>query len=243
LQPFEANNVISPGYVEPTMPPETTCDHPGTDAGTFAGVAVEKGGSQLVLTTQMSAGWYRYTQKWILHPDGTIDTRFGFSAVDNPCTSKRHNHHAYRRLDFDIDGATNDVFEESQCLVQPKGGVSWNPVTVERQESRPVFVPRTWQVRDKVSGRGYRIIPGGQDGVADTWAVADLWFLHHKSNELDDGGATRGAIADSAHLSNYVNSENIDGQDVVLWYHIAHRHAGTLDCVLIGPTLKPFGPW
>src|SRR5215813_12857691 len=34
---FETNNVIQPGYAEPTIPPVTVCDHPGSDSGTFEG--------------------------------------------------------------------------------------------------------------------------------------------------------------------------------------------------------------
>ena len=32
LERFEANNVIRPGYAEPTAPPVTVCDHPGSDS-------------------------------------------------------------------------------------------------------------------------------------------------------------------------------------------------------------------
>ena len=78
----------------------------------FSGVAVEKLPDRLVLTTQMQAGWYRYIQKWTFYLDGTIEPRFGFSAVTSPCTSKPHNHHAYWRFDFDINGFPSDLIQE-----------------------------------------------------------------------------------------------------------------------------------
>src|SRR5262245_55912889 len=56
LQAFDANNVVQPGYAEPTTPPKTVCDAPGADIGSFAGVAVEKLTDRLVLTSQTRAG-------------------------------------------------------------------------------------------------------------------------------------------------------------------------------------------
>jgi hypothetical protein len=57
---FQANNVIRPGYAEPTVPPRTVCDNPGADIGSFKGVAVQKLADRLILTTQVKAEWYRY---------------------------------------------------------------------------------------------------------------------------------------------------------------------------------------
>ncbi|HKR02698.1 MAG TPA: hypothetical protein VJT09_18610 [Pyrinomonadaceae bacterium] len=233
--PFDANNVLSIGYAEPTVPPTTVCDHPGTDSGMFSGVAVEKGGGQLILTTQMQAGWYRYIQKWTFYPDGTIEPRFGFTAITAPCTSKPHNHHVYFRFDFDIDGAANDAIEERNLF--------WSLRATEASRNYVPLVGRRWRVRDKSTGRGYQVIPGAHDGVADAWAVADVWALLYRFSEIDDGGATGGPNGDAAHMNNYVNGENINGRDVVLWTHAMNRHATGIGCEFTGPTLKPFGPW
>ena len=35
---------------------------------------------EVVLVSEMEAGWYRYVSEWRLHTDGTIKPRFGFSA-------------------------------------------------------------------------------------------------------------------------------------------------------------------
>jgi hypothetical protein len=235
LMPFDANNVLSIGYAEPTVPPTTVCDHPGTDSGSFSGVAVEKGASQLILTTQMQAGWYRYIQKWIFHLDGTIEPRFGFTAINDYCTTKPHNHHVYWRFDFDIDGFPNDMVEERNTI--------WSPKILEFNRNYAPLFGRSWRVRDKVTGRGYLVIPGPTDGVADAWAVADVWALLYRFGEIDDGGATSGPNGNAAHMSNYVNGENINGRDVVLWAHAMNRHATGIGCHFVGPTLKPFGPW
>lgn len=250
LRAFEANNVLQPGYAEPTTPPRTVMDHPGSDAGTFAGVAVEKRADRLVITTQMQAGWYRYVQTWTFMLDGTIEPRFGFSAITSPCTPRPHNHHVYWRFDFDIEGAASDVIERFNLLAALLGGPSvWAPVGpttrpgAETSDDRTHLLGLVWRVRDKTTGRGYAVIAGSADGTADAWAVADTWGLQYHVTELDDGGATGGPTGNAAHMTNFINGESVDGTDVVVWYHAAHRHAGILDSQFVGPTLKPLGAW
>ena len=235
LAPFQANNVLQPGYAEPTNPPRTVCNQPGTDVGTFSGVAVEKGANQLILTTQMSAGWYRYTQKWIFTRNGTIQPRFGFSAVTHPCTSKPHMHHAFWRFDFDIDGSTNDAIDESNS------NTGWTALDLEANRLNNPQASRKWRVVDRTTNRGYEVIPGSQDGVADTFAVADVWALQYHDDEIDDGGAVSGS--NQAQMNNYINDESVNSQDVVFWYRAGFRHAGGIGCEFAGPTLRLFGSW
>jgi Cu2+-containing amine oxidase len=229
LVPFDANNVISPGFAEPTTPPKTVCDHPGTDAGSFSGVAVEKRADRLILTTQMTAGWYRYIQQWIFFPDGSFSPRFAFTAVENACIRRIHTQHVYWRLDFDIDSAANNVVEKA---TRPHATASdtWLPITTETKDRRPspIRFTRRWRVRNKVSGRGYIIQDNIADGQADGWAVADHWVLRYHFNEQDDGGATGGPTGDAIHINQYLNSESVDGQDVVIWYHAGHKHTDPL---------------
>jgi hypothetical protein len=232
--PFEADNVLAPGYAEPTVPPKTVCDHPGTDAGQFYGVAVQKLTDRLILTTEMQAGHYRYIQTWTFYLDGTIEPRFGFTAVISPCTTKPHNHHVYCRFDFDIDGPKDDVIEELN-------GSSWKVRATET--SRKNAPGRMWRVRDMKTGRGYLVQPGPYDGIADSWGVADMWALLYRAIEIDDGGAVAGPGGDAIHLIRYLNHANIKGRNVVLWMHAMHRHAGGIGCQMVGPTLKPFGLW
>ncbi len=126
-QGYLSNNVISAGYAEPTSPcPQTVCEieatmgdcpsltPPDTCPGAvcFTGVAAQKLPDRLIMTAQTSAGWYRYTHRWTFHLDGRIEPFFGYTAVNNPCLSLTHIHHAYWRLDFDIDGAPNDLVTE-----------------------------------------------------------------------------------------------------------------------------------
>ena len=47
---------------------------------------------EVVLVSEMEAGWYRYISEWRLHSNGTIKPSFGFSTVDNSCFCNPHHH-------------------------------------------------------------------------------------------------------------------------------------------------------
>jgi hypothetical protein len=235
LSVFDANNVISPGYAEPTSPPKTTCDAPGTDPGTFTGVALEKLADRLILTSVASAGWYRYIEKWTFYLDGRIEPRMGFSAVPAPCVNNAHTHHGYYRFDFDIDGFPLDTISERRNFIFFTLWVKLDP-EMHRNRNR-------WRVTD-ASGRGYEVIPGSNDGAPpDAWAGSDGWMLRYKYAEEDDGGATGGPMGDAQHITPFENGETILNQDVVLWYRVSVRHGHGLSCMMVGPTLAPFGGW
>ncbi len=245
---FIADNEIVPGYAEPTSPPLTTCDVGGSggDVGTFTGVAVEKNLDEVILTSQMSAGWYRYTQKWTLHRDGRIQPFVGFTSVPASCTANfNHRHHQYWRLDFDIDGSDGDTVEEINA------GVS--PLTIQWEDARTwVDGDTEWRVFDSGSGLGYRIQPGAGDLLlpADSFSLADAWILAYQpTSEIDDFGEpilppfqTNLCIN---KIDNFVTGESVENADLVFWYRGGAFHlAGELDdCDIVGPTLTPMGNW
>ncbi|MEU8252153.1 hypothetical protein [Nonomuraea sp. NPDC048916] len=215
--------------------PRTILERPHTDAGNFQGVAFHHDGERLRIVSELQAGWYRYANDWRLGDDGTVQPRFGFAATANPMTCQVHRHHAYWRFDFDIEGAANDVVEQFD-----EGPISPDPVPIIRETSRRRRAGRFWQVRDKSSGRGYRIHPGPFDGTADAYGVSDLWFLRHHPAELDDGNP---GPRDRAALNRFVNGESINGANVVVWYagHYYHdqAHPQPHQGELIGPELIP----
>lgn len=229
---FDANNVIRPGYAEPTLPPRTVCEMPGADVGAFTGVAAEKRADRLILTTQLQAGWYRYIVSWTFFLDGTFQPGIRFTAIANVCTPLPHYHDVYWRLDFDVDGSQNDAIEELN------GGV-WTTLTSETTRLHSPATGRLWRVRDKVTGTAYELTPDADADVANAWSVADLWALRFRATEIDDGGATGGLNGDQTHIDRFVNGESIDAQDVVLWYRTGFRHVGPADCEPGGPTLRP----
>ncbi|WP_162795668.1 hypothetical protein, partial [Nonomuraea lactucae] len=217
--------------------PRTILERPSSDAGNFQGVAFHHDGEQLRIVSELQAGWYRYASDWRLGDNGVIRPRFGFAATRNPMTCMVHRHHAYWRLDFDVEGAANDVVEQVD-----QGPIAPEPVPIVRETSRRRAPGRYWQVRDKSSGRGWQIHPGQHDGTADAYGVSDLWFLRHHPAELDDGNP---GPRDRAAINRFLNGESINGANVVVWYagHYyhdqsnPHPHQGEL----IGPELIPIG--
>jgi len=241
--PFLANGFdpVGPGWRVCTSPPATILES-GTDAGNFQGVALWYEDGELRIVSEVQAGWYRYMSDWRLRDDGTIAPRFGFAGTRNPRTCMRHQHHVYWRLDFDIEGAGNDVVEQ-RGLIFP-GLPPWWRLVRETKRTRSLFA-RRWRVLDAQSGRGYGITPGPADGTADAYGVADLWFLRYRATELDDGvGVVGGSPADTqCRLDQYLTAESINSTDVVVWYagHFLHDQAHTSPHHghIVGPELRP----
>jgi hypothetical protein len=220
--------------------PATTVLETGDDHGNFRGVAVYVDGDEVVLVSELEAGWYRYVSRWRLHADGTIRARFGFGAVENSCVCERHHHHAYWRLDFDIGGAGRDVVLEHNDPPLPGHDSSWHILKHEIRRKRNTAHKRRWRVRNQGTNEGYILVPGTNDGEADSYGVGDFWALRYRTGQLDDGAV---ATDTRAHLDSFVNHESIQGTNVVVWYaahfshDVVHDHHG--DSHIVGPTLRP----
>lgn len=231
-------------FVSPT--PATTILDTGSDAGNTLGVAIYVQGQEVVLVSEMQAGWYRYISEWRLHADGTIKPRFGFTGVQNSCICNVHHHHCYWRLDFDLKSAGNNRVREFND--PPLGGsANWHTKTYEIRRPRDPARKRKWRVENTLSGEAYDIIPGDEDGLAAAMPDApfgrgDTWFLRYHASEIDDGVVATGPPYE-AGLDAWVNGERIDNHDVVVWYaghfthDTAHEEPGHFGHI-VGPTLK-----
>ena len=233
---------IAPGFRMCSTPARTILDT-GSDTGNYLGVAIYVDGEEIVLVSEMEAGWYRYISEWRLHNNGTIRPRFGFSAVANSCTCNPHNHHVYWRFDFDIRTEGNNFVQEIN--EKPSTGTSiFRTMNYEIRRSRDSFHNRQWLISNKSTGEGYTLIPGKNDGSADSFGVGDVWLLRYHSNELDDGqGFTTDVNKAKANLDKFLaTKENINGQDIVVWYaaHFLHDEtSGEEVSHILGPELKP----
>ena len=247
---LQANGTdVAPGFRLCNAPAKTILES-GSDTGNYLGVAIYVQGLEVVLVSEMQAGWYRYVSEWRLHADGTIRPRFGFSAVKNSCVCNRHHHHAYWRFDFDIDTPGNNLVREfNDPPIFP--GTNWHDKKFEIKRFRDPSRKRKWRVLNTVSGDAYDIIPGANDGVATQSAdwpfpQGDFWVLKYHGNELDDGVNQTGGPATSleAHLDNFVNGESVQNTDVVVWYaghvlHDVHDDPPGVFGHTAGPDLKP----
>src|SRR3954470_1730551 len=185
----------------------------GSDIGNFLGVGIYVQGQEVVLVSEMEAGWYRYVSEWRLAVDGTIRPRFGFAATDSSCVCNVHHHHAYWRLDFDIlTAGDNGVLEFNDPPIIT--GNNWHEKHFEIARPRDFSRHRRWRVENVVSGAAYDIIPRTEDGVASQqsdWPFGrgDLWVLRYHGNEIDDGFNTTTSVDSDAKIAQWINGESV----------------------------------
>jgi hypothetical protein len=237
---------VAPGFRLCSVPAKTIVDT-GSDAGNFLGVGIYVRGSEVVLVSEMEAGWYRYVSEWGLHADGTIRPRFAFAAVEHTCVCNVHHHHVYWRLDFDIRTAGNNRVREfnDPPLV---GSSKWHEKRFEIRRPRDFARKRKWRVENTRTGEAYEIVPNTEDGVASTapdspFGRGDVWVLRYRGSELDDGVVAIGPPYE-AGIDQWVNGEAVYEHDVVIWYagHFTHdvKHDGPAQHGhIVGPDLKP----
>ena len=249
-QTFVADNEIFPGYAEPTSAPVTVCETGGSggDVGTFAGVAAEKNPTELILTTHMAAGWYRYKMMWTFYPDGTIVPFFGFAALDAYCITFTHHHHNFWRFDFDINGADHDTVVETNA--------GHPPLPIQTETTRNWIDAETaWEITDSETNLGYRLLPGAGPGSrdlqlpVDEFAQADAWILHYQpGGELEDLDVPPDGSQFSScqsRMAAYADGERVEDTDLVFWYRGGAEHTGgeVDDCERTGPVIVPIGDW
>jgi len=237
---------VAPGF-KLCSSPATTIMQTGSDTGNFLGVGIYVDGQEVVLVSEMQAGWYRYVSEWRLHANGTIKPRFGFAATYSSCVCNTHHHHAYWRFDFDIISAGGNRVEEynDPSLV---GGGNWHQKRYEIARARDYGRKRKWRVQHVASGAAYEVRPRAADGVASQhpdwpYGRGDVWVLRYRGTEIDDGVPMLGEPSE-AQISKWVNGESVDGRDVVIWYgahfthDISHDDPATHGHI-VGPDLVP----
>jgi hypothetical protein len=238
--PVRTGGTSSACYVEATAGAvRTYCTSDGAagpvpDQGTFRGVSVEDYGTELVLTSNMSAGWYRYRMKWHFYADGRIWPEYSFSAASNACTAAARRHHVYWRFDFDLeDTPSNDVVTETN-----RSGTT--TFTTEASRTWGSAASRTtWTILDAATGAGYRVEPSEADleTPVDAFSKTDALVLRYRASEIDDN-----ASGCAFQFEPWVNGESVEGNDVVFWYRTSTtRPVGSSRCEIGGPTLHPIG--
>ncbi len=220
----------------------TNCERsttgPVADEGSFRGVAVEDYGTELVLTGNAQAGWYRYRVKWHFYLDGRIWPEYSFASAPSSCVARPRRHHAYWRFDFDLEGTpSNDIVTETSMA-----GLE-TTFTTEAQRTWGTVANRTvrqWAVTDATTQAGFTITPGSDDVLlaTDAFSKFDALVVRYKTNEIYDGIVFGGGCA--IQHEGFLNGESVNDADNVFWYRSSSaRTTGT--CELRGPTLTPFG--
>jgi hypothetical protein len=184
---------------------------------------------------------YRLTHRWVFWEDGWLMARLYSAGL---YCNYDHDHHAYWRFDFDIDDAGRDIaFEYNTYTGNIGWGRGWHPKRWEITRKKNPASQRSWAIMDLGSQRGYHLLPGPNDGTADWFSTSDFWVLRYHGTE--DKHGQQGSSADDG-LAAYLTGEDVESEDVVLWYcgHLRHHadHGGD-DWHGVGPNLAPFGNW
>lgn len=235
----------------------TTSVETGADLGNFRGVAAYTQnvgfGPEVVLVTEMEAGWYRYIMEWRFGADGTIRPRYGFGSTADSCVCIQRTHHVYWRFDFDIVNPVNNIY------LLERGRKFLKQVDTEAAYFKSVPKNRSFLIQNAAGDEAYQLVPGTNDGavldatgnLVDPFGAGDFWLMRFKGTaaaplEIDD---PNGTVYPAANLSPWIDNESIAGQDVVVWY-AAHQvrvdqasRPESPEVIqgahVVGPTLRP----
>lgn len=173
------------------------------------------GGQQwLEIGMMAQIGGYQIYQAWYLSADGQIQPHVWSRRYHCQIT---HDHHAYWRLDFDVNGFPNDqIFVYDNNRPDEGWGPGWHKFSNETEQTKSSSTNRRWFVRDHPTNHGVWVFPGRDDGRADSWSNRDMaGRLYH--------GAEDEPWPFGANELGYGNNEGLQEKDVVYWY-IAHLH-------------------
>jgi primary-amine oxidase len=222
---------------------------------------------RLVVSSFHTVGNYDYGFFWYFYLDGTMQLEIkltGFmqtmavedeapgAAVVAPNLAAPHHQHLFNfRLDFDIDGPTNTVYEVD---VEPLPEGDDNPysnlfeptLTALRSEQgaqRVVdpFKSRTWRVVNGASKNrlgqevGYRLIPnstptlfaGPRSAVSKraAFATKNLWVTPYSAAEMHAAGDFPNQHPGGAGLADWTRADRpVENTDVVVWYTFGLSH-------------------
>jgi hypothetical protein len=209
--------------------PATTALDTDNDFGNFRGIAFYKEGTDdLVLVSEMNAGWYRYICEYRFNANGTIRPRYGYGATTNSCVCLAHTHHVYWRFDFDIGG---NVVPAANVVRPSRREFNWSsPYALETKVQR-TGTRQNWLVENPATLDSYMIRPNGSDGTASSasFGKGDVWVLVFKSNEISDRDTGGVNIGSAANIDGFMTSpESLVNQDIVVWYggHFYHNDGG-----------------
>jgi primary-amine oxidase len=237
---------------------------------------VSRRARQLVVSGHSTIDNYDYQFNWIFGQDGTIESEVVLSGIMNVNTTSRqrdtahveghsqaghlvapginapnHQHFFSYRLDLDVDGAANTIYEVD-TEAPPAGPANPKGETFRMTERRLVSekhairdvsfaANRNWRVANTRTKNtlgqftGYTLAPGAATPVFALQASAprrtagftehQLWVTPHAPDELYAGGEFQNLGRDWDGLSTYTKADrSLVDTDVVLWYTLGITH-------------------
>jgi primary-amine oxidase len=224
---------------------------------------------RLVVSSIHTVGNYEYGFFWYFYEDGMIQhevkltgimqtmavapdekPRYGELIAPN-LAAPNHQHLFNFRLDFDVDGTTNSVYEVDVEAV-PAGTdnpfanafVTRPRLLARESEAQRVVDParsRTWKVvnprrRNRLGEPvGYKLIPGSTPTLLAspdssisrraTFATKNLWVTPFAPDEMRAAGEYPNQHAGGAGLPEWTAADRaLDDTDVVVWYTFGVTH-------------------
>ncbi|MGP8059582.1 MAG: primary-amine oxidase [Acidimicrobiales bacterium] len=224
---------------------------------------------RLVVSSIATVGNYEYGFYWYFYLDGTIQlevkltgimSTMAIEAGDEPrfatvvapqLAAPYHQHLFNVRLDVDVDGPANSVYEIDAVAVPPGPDNPWanafdavaTPLRTEREAQRVVDPSRSrsWRVVNHGSRNGlgqpvaFKLIPGptptlladpgSSVGRRATFATKNLWVTPFSSDERRAAGDHPNQHPGGDGLPRWTTADRpITDTDVVLWYTFGVTH-------------------
>jgi Cu2+-containing amine oxidase len=196
-----------------------------------------------VVWAKFQAGNYQYIHHWEFHADGAIHAAVGMGGrlwkgegPDGVIGGQAHIHNFYFRLDFDIVTPENNRVQRLRHLNNTLNGDVWEDIPLEASQ---IVVPTeftTWRVINtnlsaRAKHRSYELVPGSEGAPDGNYSSGDLWvvrYVQRKESGEDVGPDPRPELqskcTDYVVGTNYVNSESVDNEDIVVWYCLRSHH-------------------
>jgi primary-amine oxidase len=230
---------------------------------------------RLVVSWITTVGNYEYGLFWYFYQDGSLEFEvkltgiLSVGALKQGETSKYgqvlnadglyapiHQHFFNLRLDVDIDGVTNSIYEidierESAGAHNPEKNGFYARATVfqrelEAQRTVDALKGRFWKIVNPHTKNsvgepvGYRLIPGSNtvmfaDAAASiakraTFATKNLWVTPYAEQERHAAGDYPNQHTGGAGLPAWTQANRgIEETDLVLWYTIGSNHVARLE--------------
>ncbi|MCI0580003.1 MAG: hypothetical protein L0332_11125 [Chloroflexi bacterium] len=208
-------------------------------------------GYALSLFSVSHIGEYNYIPQWEFLDDGTIAPSIGATGElqrygSNPIygwplgggsIGISHVHSFYWRLDFDVNGSASDLVEQFEF--NPAGGntqrtIAITSITTEASRTANPDLMRSWRIKDTATTNSdghnisYHLEPMevGHRYVgpsSEPWTNNIFYVTTYKVCErFATHNPTSGGCADN--VAGFVNGENTNSADVVLWYGVTFHH-------------------
>jgi primary-amine oxidase len=218
---------------------------------------------RLVVSSISTVGNYEYGFYWYLYLDGTIQLEVKLTgimstmaAVEKPSHASMvapglaapyHQHLFCARLDLDVDGGHNEVYEVDVVPDPGSSDHSFKPhatrLETEQQAQRIVdpAKSRTWKVvnPDVRNGVGepvaYKLVPGSTPtlladpsssvGRRAAFASRNLWVTPYEPGEIRAAGSYPNQSAGGEGLPQWTSADrSLVGTDIVLWHTFGVTH-------------------